>query len=171
MQNYHIRCDPSRSAQMIRRLSKIKSCFRDFLGGGFRPKTPKRLFYKHLCNSIIHSVSRSSFSSNSSKRLHSKTVKARELKFWEKFYLPPHVTCHKSYVMCHMSPVTCHVLCVCVFVCVFFGITWFICILLLLSVGATHCRVSYQRGLTRLVLTDFVHLQLELGFNCGSNQN
>ena len=44
----------------------------------------------------------------SSKRYKSQTVKARELKFWEKVCLPPRVMCHMSCVTCHMSRVTCH---------------------------------------------------------------
>ena len=39
----------------------------------------------------------------SSKHLFSKTVRARELKFWES-----HVTCHMSCVTCHLSLVTFH---------------------------------------------------------------
>ena len=38
----------------------------------------------------------------------SQTVRAIELKFWEKAHPPPYVTCHVSQVMCHMSCVTCH---------------------------------------------------------------
>ena len=49
-----------------------------------------------------------SFSSKSSKDLHSQTVRARDLKFWEQVHCPPLVTCQMPYVMCHMSRVTCH---------------------------------------------------------------
>ena len=35
----------------------------------------------------------------------SKTVRARENKFWEKDHLLPPVTCHVSHVTCHMSHV------------------------------------------------------------------
>ena len=46
------------------------------------------------------------------RNLHSQTVRARMLKFWEKVHLPPPVTCHhvtKSPVRCHVSRVICHV--------------------------------------------------------------
>ena len=39
---------------------------------------------------------------------HSQSVKARELKLWEKVHLPPPVTCHMSCVKCHVSLVRCH---------------------------------------------------------------
>ena len=44
----------------------------------------------------------------SSEHLHSKTVRTREPKFWEKVHFPPFVTCHVSSVICHMSYITCH---------------------------------------------------------------
>ena len=44
----------------------------------------------------------------SSEHLHCQTVRARELKFWEKVHLPPSVMCHVSCVMCHVSSVICH---------------------------------------------------------------
>ena len=50
------------------------------------------------------SLRRSSFSSKSSEHLHSQTVRAREIQFWEKDHLPPPpVTCHVSHVGCHVS--------------------------------------------------------------------
>ena len=51
---------------------------------------------------LIDWLTNSSFSSKSSRHLHSKTVWARDLKCWENVHLPPHVTCHVSHVMCHM---------------------------------------------------------------------
>ena len=36
------------------------------------------------------------------------TIRARELKLWEKVHLPISVTCQVSHVTCHMSHVTCH---------------------------------------------------------------
>ena len=38
----------------------------------------------------------------------SQTVRARDLKFWEKVHLLPLVTCHMSLATCHMLHVTCH---------------------------------------------------------------
>ena len=38
----------------------------------------------------------------------SQTVRARELKFWEKDHLLPPVTCHFSHVRFHVSHVRCH---------------------------------------------------------------
>ena len=43
----------------------------------------------------------------SSKHLHSKTVRAGELKIQENLHLPPPVTCHVSHATCQMSHVTC----------------------------------------------------------------
>ena len=54
----------------------------------------------------IQSVSQSSFSSKRSQCLHSKTVRARELKFWGNVHLPPHVVCHVTCVTRYMSCVT-----------------------------------------------------------------
>ena len=55
----------------------------------------------HTPLSLINSLGRSSFVEISSSNLHSQTVRARKLNFWEKVHLPP--TCHVSCVMCHMS--------------------------------------------------------------------
>ena len=66
------------------------------------------LFYKHRC----HWFSESAFSFKSSENIHSQTVRARELIFWEKGHLPPPVICHMSCVMCNVSCVMCHVSCV-----------------------------------------------------------
>ena len=48
-------------------------------------------------------------------QLHSQTVKARKLKFWDMVCLPPNVmcqmllvTCHVLFVMCHMWHIKCH---------------------------------------------------------------
>ena len=41
--------------------------------------------------------------------VHPKTVRSRELQFWDNVHHPPCVTCHVSHVTCHMSHVTCHV--------------------------------------------------------------
>ena len=62
--------------------------------------------------------------------LQSQTVRARELKFWEKVHLPPAVTCHLSCVTCHY----------------FF---YFFFYTLVNLVG--RWRVCYQLGLPRLV--------------------
>ena len=86
------------------------------------------------------------FSSN----VHYQTVRASELKFWEKVPLPPpvkyqvsHVMCHMTHVTCHLSPVTCHMSHV-FFSFIFFG----------KSSEASQGRVCYQRGLPRLVSTN-----------------
>ena len=42
------------------------------------------------------------------KHLHSQTVRARKLTFWEKVHLLPPVTCFVSCVTCHLSCVTCN---------------------------------------------------------------
>ena len=63
------------------------------------------LFYKHLCDSL---ASEWSFVNISTRHLHSQTVRARELTFWDKVHPPP-VTCHMSHFMWNMSRVTCHV--------------------------------------------------------------
>ena len=52
--------------------------------------------------SLCQSVSRWPFVKISSNHIHSKTVRARKLKFWEKVHLPPPVICHVSHVMCHI---------------------------------------------------------------------
>ena len=43
---------------------------------------------------------------------YSQTIRARELKCWEKFHLLPRIMCHMLCVTCHMSCVTCHMSCV-----------------------------------------------------------
>ena len=77
--------------------------------------------------------------------LHSKTVRARELKWLENVHLPPRVMCHMSTVVCHMSTVTCHVSHTKKY--------QIIQILFILrqSVTASRQRICYQRGLPRLV--------------------
>ena len=45
----------------------------------------------------MQSVSQWSFVNISSKHFHSQTVRAKDLQFWEKVYLPPPVTCHVSH--------------------------------------------------------------------------
>ena len=55
----------------------------------------------------------------------SQTVRARELKFWEKFHLLPHVTCQVSHVKCNLKSGK--------------------------NDDASRCRVCYQQGLPRLV--------------------
>ena len=87
---------------------------------------------------LINSVTQSSFSSKSSKYLHSKTVKARELTFWENVHLPPCVMCRMSRIMCHVWPVTCHVS----YVTISFSFSFF-----LQRGEASQLRVCYQRGL------------------------
>ena len=59
---------------------------------------------------LIHLVSGSSFVDISLEHLHSQTVRARELKFGEKVYLPSPVTLHVSNVTRHMSYLTWHIL-------------------------------------------------------------
>ena len=49
-----------------------------------------------------------SFFSESSKPLHSQTVQARDVKFWENVHLPTCVMCLVSCVVCHVSHITCH---------------------------------------------------------------
>ena len=65
------------------------------------------------------------------------------------------VTCHVSHVTCHMSHVTCHFLFYIIFFLIFFFIYFFIYFLILFFFGqsgeAYRWRVSYQRGLPRLV--------------------
>ena len=62
------------------------------------------LFYKHLCHSLIHWLTPSTFVEISSEHLLSQTVSARELKILEKVHLPQ--TCHVSHVTCRVSHVT-----------------------------------------------------------------
>ena len=79
------------------------------------------------------------------------TIKPRELTFWDKFHLPPPITCHLSHIMCLVSRVTCHVSCgTCHMWHVFFLYIIFLCV----CVQSGQCvqwRVCYQRGLLRLV--------------------
>ena len=93
----------------------------------------------------------------SSKHLHSQTVRARELNFFETVHLPPpvmcnvsHVTCHMSCVTFHMSHVMCHISCV---ICTF---SHFLLNFFGQSFEASRWRVCYQRGLLRLVF--FYHI-------------
>ena len=58
---------------------------------------------------VICSFSHSSLVETSSEHLHSQTVRARKLKFWEKINLLLPVMCHMSCVTCHVSCVMCHV--------------------------------------------------------------
>ena len=60
---------------------------------------------------FINKVTDWSFVKISLTNLHYQTLRARELKFWEKVTSPhmSHVTCHMSHVTCHMSHVTHHV--------------------------------------------------------------
>ena len=91
----------------------------------------------------------------SSSNVHCQTVRARELKFWEKVpLLPPvrcqvsQVMCHMTHVMCHMTHVTCHLLPVtCPMSCVFLVFFCYFGI----SCEASQGRVCYQRGWPRLV--------------------
>ena len=109
------------------------------------------------------SLTNSSFSSKSSLNLHSQTVWARDLKFWQHVHLPPWVTCHISRVTCHMScvtyhlshitcplsPVTCHVSYVMCHMLQYF--LFFFSYFFGQSGEASRWRVCYQRGLPRLV--------------------
>ena len=74
----------------------------------------------------------------------SQTVRARELKFWEKVHLSP-VTCQMSRVRCHISHVTCQMS---LFL-VFFSLSFFGGEVMKLVV--TRWRIFYQRGQPRLV--------------------
>ena len=46
-----------------------------------------------------------------SQYLHTQSIWARQMTFWENVHLPPHVTCHKSCVLCpvshHISQMSC----------------------------------------------------------------
>ena len=53
--------------------------------------------------SLIHSLSRSSFSSKSSIQIHSQIVWDMVLKFWENVHFPPCVTCHVSHLIWEIS--------------------------------------------------------------------
>ena len=72
----------------------------------YRPGVARAVLQTPL--SLIHSFSQPSFSSKSSKCLHSKTVIAMELKFWENVHRTLCVTCHVSHITCHVPLVTCH---------------------------------------------------------------
>ena len=95
---------------------------------------------------LIHSLSHSSFVEISSEHLHSQTVRARELKFWEKVHLPPPELCHVKHATCHMSCV----------------ILFFLNLFVGQSGEARRWRVCYQRGLPRLV---FVKLEIKTKLN------
>ena len=97
-----------------------------------------------------------SFHSESSRHCLSKTVRTRELKFWENAHLPlcvtfhvSHITCHKSGVRCQVSGVRCQIS----------GVRCHMSNFFLQSAGVSQWRVCYQRGLPRLVL---ISLQLKM---------
>ena len=76
---------------------------------------------------------------------YSKTVRARDLTFWDNVHHPPFVTCHMSCVTCHTSHVTRHIFLK--FFIYFFKIFfWQI-------VGASRLRIGYQRALSPLVFS------------------
>ena len=83
---------------------------------------------------------------NPSRHCPSKTVRARELKFWENVHPPPSVTYPVSYVRCHVSGVPCQVSGV---RCWSVTNLFFLIFLLLFgqSCEASWWRVCYQRGL------------------------
>ena len=88
------------------------------------------------------------------------TVRARQVKFWEKGHLLPPVICHVSCVMCHMSCVTCHVSHVSCHMsrvtCHVSGVTCNYYYLFFLQSGeASRWRICYQWGLPHLVLVQF----------------
>ena len=85
--------------------------------------------------SVIDSLIKWSFSSESSRHFTSQTVNAREMKFWENVHSPPSVTCHMSGVSCQVP-------------CVRRPVSQF---LFGQSGGASRWRVCYQLGLPRLV--------------------
>ena len=99
-------------------------------------------------------MDRSSFSSKSSRYHKSKTIWARELKFLDNAYPPPHVryqvsgvTCHVSRVRCNVSGFTCQV-----YIYIYINIYFF------LQSGGFNCwRVRYQWGLPHIVLLMHVH--------------
>ena len=82
----------------------------------------------------------------SSEHLHSQTIRARELKFWENVHPPPCVTCHMSRVRSQVS-----------------WVSWFF---FFLSGGASRWRVCYQRGLPRLVFMKVDSMTLLLFNHC-----
>ena len=70
---------------------------------------------------LINWLTEWSFVEIYSKQLHSKTGRARKLKFWEKAYLPLSVMDHMSNVMSHVSHVMCHNICPYIFSFSFFN--------------------------------------------------
>ena len=61
-----------------------------------------------LTMGLPYSISKSSFSSKSSKHHKLHTIRARKLKFWEDVHPPPCVTFPVSHVTRQVSGVTCH---------------------------------------------------------------
>ena len=104
----------------------------------------------------MKSLTDSSYVKISSPKLHSQTIRARELKFWEKVHHPPlHVMCQVSHVTCHISGVTCHMSCVTCHMSQFFFLFYlFIYLFFGQSGEASRWRVCYQRGLPRLVFSN-----------------
>ena len=72
------------------------------------------------------------------KNHNSKTVFARELKFWENVHPTPCVICHMSPVTCHLPCVTCHM---------WYSICLFFYLKKMQSDGVRWWRVCYQRDL------------------------
>ena len=71
------------------------------------------LFYIHLHDWFIHSLSHWVILSSQSSRHHkSQTVRTRDLNFWEYVHPPPCVTSHMSGARCHVSGFRCHMSCV-----------------------------------------------------------
>ena len=114
------------------------------------PLYPGLFCQNSLFDQLIHSLSDSSFSSDSSEHLQSHTVRARDLKLWENVLITQPVTCHVSHVTCHMLYVTCHMSHV---KCHFKETKYIFVLIFFLQIGgASGWRVCYQQGLLRLVL-------------------
>ena len=116
---WHVTCDTEGVVNIVSRFQVPSSnCFEvmmfwRFGGKGWvtqsiinRPGVAGAVLLSPLL--LIQSVTDWLFSSKSSKCLPSKTVIARELKFWENVDIPPCFACQLSRVMCHVSHVTCH---------------------------------------------------------------
>ena len=95
---------------------------------------------------LINWLSQWSFCSESSRHCLTQTIRAGELKFWEKVHSHHvlHVTCHMSGVRCQESGVRCQVY-IYVYIYIFFFVGQ--------SIEASRGRICYQRGLPCLVFS------------------
>ena len=102
------------------------------------------LFYKHLCTSLIHQVSLSSFVKIFSKHCLSQIVWARDLTCWENIHPNhvSHVTFLTSHFKCHMTNVTFNI-----------SIVKYFYSFIGQSVGANWWRVCHHWSLLRFVFT------------------